>query len=217
MEQNRAAAIRLTDAGSFQVDRDGPTAELCFDAFGGEAAWSVTVFDAQGRCLHAEHFADLDAGLDRLADLGRVERTGLRNLYRVALPDGRSFQRPGSLPAASVLRMLGFDFHDNVATFLVVAKDEATDRTDAFALFRERLGMLAPLLRSVEAVAVDGDGDLWCAEILLSVNGFYQPKGLLDFAMTSVGACGVEMLPKIGMLGPDDVDAPAVLPFAARA
>ncbi len=219
MDQTRETAIRLTDAGGFQIERDGRAIELSFDPYGRETPWSATVFDGRGHCLHAEHFAELDAGLDRLADLGEVARTGLRELYRVELPEGRSFQRPGALPAEAVLHLLGFDFYDNVAASLVAPKREAADQRGAVAWFREKLGVLAPLLRNVELAAVEGAGEFWCAEILLSVNGFYQPRGLLEFARTSVGACGVEMLSELGA-GEDGCGAaaePAVLPFAARA
>jgi hypothetical protein len=220
MEQQRAIAIQLTEGGGFRIDGPkGVFAELGFDPECGEEPWSVSVMDGDGRCRHSESVSTLDIGLDRLAILGSATQKGLRGLYRVELPDGVSFQRPGTVPAEEILRKFDFSLVGSVRAFLVAQIDTAFTVSEAHHWFREKLGALAPLQGSTDLVESDSNEGCWCTDVLLPANGFYRAEGLLEFARSAVGACGVEMFSEISVR---DDGLPAqgsgqVVQFAARA
>lgn len=221
MKQHEAISVHLTQGGGFRIDDGkGVTAELGFDPLCGTDPWRANVMDAAGRCLHSETVPTLDIGLDRLALLGSATQVGLRGLYRVELPGGASFQRPGTVAAEEVLGKYDFSLVSSVRAFLVASLDSVFSATDAHLWFRERLGVLAPLQGSVDLVEADSNETLWCTDVLLPANGFYRPEDLLQFARASVGACGVEMFSEVSV---DDDDLPVlavsgqVVRFALRA
>jgi hypothetical protein len=220
MDQNRAIAIQLTEGGGFQIeDAKGLIVELGFDPQSGAEPWCISVIDATGRCRHSETVPTLDIGLDRLSILGSATLNGLRGLYRVELPGGASFQRPGSVPAEEILRKLEFNFVGSVHAFLVARLDGAMSQVEAALWFRDKVGVLAPLLGSVDLVESDEIEASWCADVLLPVNGFYRPQDLLGFARSAVGACGVEMSAEISVYEEDISVLPLgeVVRFAERA
>lgn len=221
MEQRETIAIRLTEWGGFKIDDGkGVIAELGFDPLAGVDGWCVSVMDTAGRSLLSEAVPTLDIGLDRLAMLGSATESGLRDLYRVELPGGASFQRPGTVPADEILGKFGFSFVSSVRAFLVASLDAAFSATDAHLWFREKLGVLAPLQGSVDLVETGPTETCWCTDVLLPANGFYRPEDLLQFATDSVGACGVEMFSEVSISEDELLVATApgrVVQFALRA
>lgn len=214
MDSTAAGGVIALVKGGFRIDQNGLRTELGYDPECCESPWCLSVSDAEGHLLHDENLDTLDAGLDRLADLGRAPRSGMRGLYRVALPDGRSFHRPGALSAEEVMSRFGHDLVGTVRAFLVAPLDSAATAADAYAWFRERLGVLGPLLGRVDPVEIDETGSCWCADVLLPANGFYRAEALLEFARSSVGACGVEMFSELGL---DAEDVPPGLASAMPA
>lgn len=217
MEQQCETAIRMTEGGGFRIDSKGVSTELGFDPHCGMEPWCVAVVDADGRCLHSETVPTLDIGLDRLALLGSATQKGLRGLYRVDLPGGGSFQRPGNVPAEEILRKFDFDLVGNAQTYLIAPLDAAITSVEAHEWFSQKLGVLAPLMGSVDLVETDANGGHWCVDVLLPVNGFYSPEGLMEFARNAVGHCGVEMIPEVTICdeAAPDLRSGEVVQFAA--
>lgn len=218
MGKQRETAIRMSEGGGFRIDGDGVSAELGFDPQCDLEPWCVAVIDDEGRCLHSETVSTLDIGLDRLALLGSATQKGLRGLYRVDLPGGGSFQRPGNVQAEEILHKFDFDLVGSARTFLIAPLDSAITATEAYRWFSEKLGVLAPLMGSVDHVESDSTDGHWCVDVLLPVNGFYTSEGLLEFAKGAVAACGLEMIPEISVCDETlpDLRSGQVVQFAAR-
>lgn len=195
--------VELDEDGIFSCEGPSGRHVLFFSGDKGEERWLLTPAVTDGNVVPPllAWQSDLDDGLRLL-----VATSGSVDPFRVLLPSGDSFARPGKVPALEVMAALGYSVVRGLSAFVVVT--EAADY-DSRKLRRELVANLSgrPLeVGEVDWVEGDGDSSVWCCDLRLSFEGPLQESGAKALVKRTLAGSGLEIL------DPVELDVPYKVP-----
>jgi hypothetical protein len=173
-------------------------------------AWHAVFVPAGGKPRSRSH-ATLDAAL---LDLSISARDAAA--FRVDLPGGASFQRPGKVPAEEVLGNLGFVLVRELDASFALALPGGISPQEARMRFEERLGSLAVNLRGVAPVEAEGGSVWWCGNVVLPVSCYVADGEYDALAAAYAAKLGIEFHPGVEVVAEAAPEGQGlmVLPFA---
>lgn len=171
--------VTLEDHGLFLVPALHPydtDRKIAFDSEIARRPWVITQMDpATCRWERVDSFSTLDEALNAAVS----EASGLpRPNFRVRLPCGQHFSRPGRVSAESVLSSLGWVYVTHLVGFAHFFSEtscsEARARKHFLAMIEESpsvvLGDVSP--------SDEGDSRLWIADLHIPFDGFIRREDI---------------------------------------
>ena len=182
---DQPCSVELMPFGSFRSDGPAGTYDLLYDAPDGR--WLLAGPPQPGAAAGTllAQTCDLDHALRLLlAASGRLGR------FAVRLPCGRSFTRPGNVPAVEVLAALGYGETASITAFTVLERPDAATQG---AVRRELVEALAgsPVgLGDVEATDSEAGTTYWTCDLSVPFEGMLRlaaADGIVDEALSGTG------------------------------
>jgi hypothetical protein len=187
--------VTLEDHGMFLIPAQNPEdgdRKIAYDAEIGRRPWVIMEMEIDTcRWARVESFATLDEALDWAVSAS----TGLsRPNYRVALPCGRHFSRPGRVAAEEVLTALGWVYVTHLVGFSHFASEtscsEHRARKHFFSLVEH-----SPSVVVGECTAVDdGENRLWIADLHIPFDGFIRREDIETEKNISFASEGIPLV-----------------------
>lgn len=181
------AAVTLTPHGAFRAHGPGGTHELAYD--GTADAWNLVGPPPPGRRpgVLVARVGGLDHGLALL-----VAAAGRIGPFRVALPCGGSFARPGHVPASEVLAALGYRATRAVAACTLLSMPDGACEGEAR---REALRLLTGGidLGEVEPVESESGVTWWCCPVYVPFDGMLRLSAADAVVAEALAGTGLEV------------------------
>lgn len=195
--------VELDEDGVFSCEGPSGSHVLFFSGDKGEERWLLTPAAVEGNAVPPllAWQGDLDDGLRLL-----VATSGSVEPFRVALPTGDSFARPGRVPALEVMAALGYSVVRGVNAFVVVTEAAGYD---APRLRRELVASLdgRPLqVGELDLVEGDGESSVWCCDLKLSFEGPLMESGARALVSRTLAGSGLEVIDQV------ELDVPYKVP-----
>jgi len=195
-------AAKLGEDGTFRGNGPGAGLALAYDAV--DDGWSLGRAAGSGTGALVARAASLDHGLAMLA-----RASGCMSTFRVGLPCGESFLRPGKVPAPEVLAALGYLAVGAVTAYAVLA------RPSSVGVAEVRRELLSGLpggvgLGEVEETDSEGGTTWWCCDLSVPFEGMLRLSEADAVVASALARCPFEPV------GRSEVEA-AALPTANSA
>lgn len=171
--------VTLEDHGLFLVPAMHPydgDRKIAYDSELPRRPWVITQKDtATCRWTRIDSFATLDDALTRAVS----DASGLaRPNFRVRLPCGQQFSRPGRIRAEDVLSSLGWTYVTHLVGFSAFSSDLGCTETTARRHFLD-LVKNSPTVVVGDVVSNDeGDDRLWIADLHIPFDGFIRREDI---------------------------------------
>lgn len=208
-----------------RFDGDRPWVLVAFDASSGlsaadiagnlgEAVIGANVRGSGGLAVY-DSYESLDGALEALVEIALGEREEHR--FRVEMPCGNSFIRPGKVPAEQVITRLGWVHLRRLRGYMMITLPENACPFRARDGFRQRLAIPGAKLGESTRVSIGGGSSNWCADVFIDCERFARMEEIQEIAAAAFDAVG-EMLPHYDFVPRTPVFATAaqVLQFPAR-
>ena len=184
--------ITLQECGAFVVPNAGAAQSdirITFDSERLNRSW-VGSAAADGGWHPAAAFERLDEALE-WAVRASTGRSGVR--FKVNLPCGASFSRPGRVPAEDVMSSLDWVYVTHLIGFVCLTTDNPC--TEPYAR-RRFLGMISanPDVELGEATPVDGDMRFWVGDLHIPFEGFIRVQDIKAEKEVCFAAEGIETI-----------------------
>lgn len=171
--------VTLEGHGLFHVpaQRPGDAArKISYDPETKRAPWVVTEMDGPTcRWYRIVSFNTLDEAMDWAVS----DATGLRRPnYRVNLPCGKHFSRPGRVPAESVLSALGWVYVTHLIGFSHFSSPSACSEARARRHFLELTQDSPSVVVGDVTACDDGENRFWIADLRIPFDGFIRREDI---------------------------------------
>lgn len=183
--------VTLEDYGQFHIPpahADDGDRKISFDPELSRRPWIVTEMSAEDcKWIRIESFNSLDDALDWCVS---VTTGAAKPQYRVNLPCGGSFSRPGRVKAEDVMSSMGWVYVTHLTGFAHFAPSEPCSET---VVRRHFLSIIeeSPNVRLGEITPLHEDATLmWIADLHIPFEGFIQRDHIefeKDIAFSSEG------------------------------
>jgi hypothetical protein len=189
--------VKLENHGFFEVPSVGGSSgslRVGFNPEYSDAPWVVLSKDAEGiRWELLFSYSDLDRALAYAVRL----QVGADQPwdYKIVLPCGQEFQRPGRVPAERVLASMGWLYVTHLIGYAIVpiAHAESVKQAQDYLT-----GIVVDTNIKVGGIdPVEGAAAGWCANLVIEYHGFIHRDQLELELRTWFHAEGVEILPEI--------------------
>lgn len=186
--------VELDEDGIFSCSGPAGDFVLFFSGDKGEERWLLTraADDEGGVPPLLAWQLDLDEGLRLL-----VATAGSVDPFKVVLPSGESFGRPGKVPALEVMAALGYSVVRGVNAFVVLS-DSAEVGADV--LRRELLWRLrdrAVEVGALEMVEGDGESSVWCCDLKIEFEGPIRENSARGLVSRMLADSGLEVMEQV--------------------
>lgn len=196
--------VKLDDEGIFSCEGPEGSFVLFFSGDKGEERWLLTKASEDPTVVPSllAWQQDLDEGLRLL-----VATAGSVDPFRVELPCGDGFARPGRVPAAEVMAALGYSVVRGVNAFVVVS-DSATvppERIRRELLWRLKGRQVE--IGDLEMVEGDGESSVWCCDLKVQFEGPIRENGARWLVTKALAGSGLEVMDQVELDVPYKVPA----------
>ena len=168
--------------GRWQVARD--------DGFA-PRPWALVSRDGSGRSSVLDNYECLDEALAALASSGDGESPAR---FRVELPCGASFSRPGRVPAEEVMASMGWVYVRNFKGYKPLSFAAGSCPKAVRAAFRDSLPRGA-MLGQATVAGTDGATEAWCADVFVAHEGFVRFADIGSEAGAAFARVGADVVP----------------------
>jgi hypothetical protein len=170
--------VTLEDHGLFHVPalrpEDGDR-KIAYDPETKRNPWVITEMDATSRWHRVLSFTTLDEALDWAVSAA----TGiLRPNYRVMLPCGQHFSRPGRVPAESVLSSMGWVYVTHLIGFHHFNSPAPCSEHRARRHFIEHVQDSPSVVVGDVTPCDDGENCFWIADLRIPFDGFIRREDI---------------------------------------
>lgn len=187
--------VTLEDHGLFLVPAmhayDGDR-KIAYDSEFPRRPWVITQMDvATCRWERIDSFATLDEALNTAVS----EASGLaRPNYRVKLPCGQHFSRPGNVPAEAVISSLGWVYVTHLVGFSAFLSDTNCSPSLARRHFLTMVKDTPNVVVGEVSPNDEGDNRLWIADLHIPFDGFIRREDIETEKNISFAAEGIPLV-----------------------
>lgn len=197
-----AYEVKLAPHGFFEIPAtcpDGISFRVGYNPDVKFNPWSVLTQDDEGiKWCCVRSFGDLDRALSFAVSQVLEESAGVE--FRVNLPCGRSFKRPGRIAAENVMASMGWLYVHELVAYGGLLCPELSSPEEAEEAFKDLLDGTMVSLDDVDYVGddfVSSDNGYWCAKYLLPYDGFLHLDRIESEIVIAFKAEGVEIFPEV--------------------
>jgi hypothetical protein len=171
--------VTLEEHGMFLVPSQTPefgNLKIAYDPEFRRRPWIVLEMDlATCQWYRMDSFVTLDEALDwAVSDVTEINRPN----YRVKLPCGNYFSRPGRIPAEEVLSSMGWVYVTHLVGFSPFTSTEPCSEALALKHFLE-ITQDSPTVEVGEVTACDeGQNCFWIADLRIPFDGFIRREDI---------------------------------------
>lgn len=188
--------VRLRPCGSFDLELDTVTWRVLHEVTLNPKPWALVAMD--GREHVARHsmydsYSSIDEALSAMMEHSGAGKASPR--YRVILPCGESFLRPGKVPTESVLSSLGWVHTRQYIGYMVLTLHEGASNLDAREGFRKRINIPNARLGDMSCVERANGLSRWIGDILLDRDGFVRYQDFQEEAARAFDGIDGDMFP----------------------
>jgi len=210
--------VTMRPCGSFDLALGSVTWRVVHEVSLLPRPWALVALDDQG--LTARHslfdsYGTIDEALTAMVVQSGSGDESTR--FRVALPCGESFIRPGKVPAERVLSSLDWTHTKRYIGYMVLTLHEAATNLDAREGFRNRINIQNARIGDMACVERANGLSRWIGDILLDRDGFVRYQDFQEDAARAFSGIGGDMLPNFDFVPrtPTMPNAASVISFPA--
>lgn len=189
--------IKTRPCGSFELSHDGQTWRVVHEVSFRPTPWVLVAVDDKSGPMRVgvfDSFGTIDEALAKMVD---VASGGKECRFRVVLPCGASFLRPGRIPAEEVMFTLGWVHTKRLTGYMHLSLPVHFSPREARDAFRRRVRIPNSRVGDVQCLGRSDSESVWLADIHLDRDGFMR---ISEFQIEAAAAfAGIE-----GMLGSYD-------------
>jgi len=188
--------VSLRPCGSFDLELGTVTWRVLHEVSLSPRPWALVALDNRGtigRHSMFDSYATVDEALRAMVEQSGAGETGTR--FRVVLPCGQSFLRPGKVPAESVLSSLGWVHTKRYIGYMVLTLHEGASNLDAREGFRSRINLPNSRLGDMACVERAHGLSRWIGDVLLDRDGFVRYQDFQEEAARAFEGIGGDMFP----------------------
>jgi len=164
--------VRMQRCGSFDLAVGDVTWRVVHEVSFNPIPWVVVAMDSKGRHALYESFATIDEALSSMIAVSGAGDASSR--FRVLLPCGQHFLRPGKVRAESVISTLGWTHTKRYIGYMVLSLPERATNMEARERFRRNITIGSARIGEMTCVERADGLSHWCADILLDRDGFVR-------------------------------------------